>query len=109
MDNNFNNEQQYQQPVYQQPVYQQPVYQQPTEDTSVMTIGQWMLTTFLLMLPCVGLIMAFVWGFGSGNVNRKNYCRAWLIWQAIGIVAGILFSSIISAAVIGIMESMMYM
>ena len=99
MDNNLYNGQQ----------FQQPVYQQPTEDTSVMSVGQWILTTLILALPCVGLIMAFVWGFGSGNVNRKNYCRAWLIWYAIGIVAGILFSSIIGAALISILESFAYM
>ena len=96
MDNNLNNGTQ----------FQQPVYQQPTEDTSVMSMGQWMLTTFLLALPCVGLIMAFVWGFGSGNVNRKNYCRAWLIWQLIGIVAGILLSTILGATLASLINSM---
>lgn len=94
MENNLNNEQQYQQ------------YEQPTEDTSVMSTGQWLLTTFLLTLPCVGLILAFVWAFGNENVNRKNYCRAWLIWQVIAIVISVVFGMIMGVAMAGIMESM---
>ena len=101
MDNNQNNGQQ-----YQQPQYQQPVYQQSTEDTSVMSTGQWMLTTFLLALPCVGLILAFVWGFGSGNMNRRNFCRSWLIWQLISIVISILFIIIIVASGMSMMSMM---
>ena len=100
MDNNLNNGQQ-----FQQPQFQQPVYQQPMEDTSVMTTGQWMLTTFLLALPCVGLIMAFVWGFGSGNLNRRNYCRSWLIWQLIGVGVSILLIIILAGMGISLANS----
>jgi hypothetical protein len=106
MENNFNNEQE-----VQQPVYQQPVNPQPTEDTSVMTTGQWVLTTFLLALPCVGLILAIVWAFGDGNVNKKNYCRAWLIWYVVGIVLSVVVYAIMGAAMAGIfaaLEGSMY-
>ncbi len=98
MDNNYNynNEQQYQQPVYAAP------------ENAVMSVGEWLLTTFILAIPCVGLIMAFVWGFGSGNENRKNYCRAWLIWQVIAIVLGGIFGAIMGSATAVLMESMMY-
>ena len=101
MDNNYNynNQQQYQQ-------YQQPVYASP--EKAVMTVGDWMITTLVLVLPCIGLIMAFVWGFGSGNENRKNYCRAWLIWQAIAIVLSIIFSTVMGSIFAVLLESMMY-
>ena len=107
MDNNENNQQtnenqyngpqynqqnysqpQYNQPQYNQqfnPQYQAPLYQPPIEDTTPLSVGQWMLTMLVLGLPCVGLIMGFVWGFGDGNVNRKNYARAFLIWDAIAV------------------------
>ena len=106
MENNFNNGQEFQQPVYEQPVYEQPVYTQPTEDTSVVTTGQWVLTTFLLALPCVGRILAIVWAFGNGNVNKKNYCRAWLIWYLIAIVLTVVFYAIMGAAFAGVMGAL---
>lgn len=56
------------------------------QDTSVMTLGQWMLTLLIIAIPCVNIVMLFVWGFGAGNENRKNYCRAVLIFAGIGIV-----------------------
>lgn len=51
----------------------------------VMTTGEWVVTLLLLGIPCVNIIMLFVWAFGNGNENRKNYCRATLIWMLVGI------------------------
>lgn len=95
--------QQYSQPNYNQqqfnPQYQAPMYQPQIEDTTPLSVGQWMLTTLVLNLPCVGLIMGFVWGFGDGNVNRKNYARAFLIWQAIALGLLIIYFVIIVGVV----------
>lgn len=63
-----------------------------------MSMGEWLLTLIVLALPCVGFVMLFVWGFGQGNTNRKNFCRAYLIIFAIGIVLGIIFYSILGVA-----------
>jgi hypothetical protein len=35
--------------------------------------------------------MQAVWAFGAGNVSRANFCRAGLIWLAIGITLAMLF------------------
>jgi hypothetical protein len=56
-----------------------------------MTLGEWLITMIILMVPCVNIVMLFVWGFGNGNVNRKNYARATLIVMAIGVVLGAIF------------------
>lgn len=56
------------------------------QDTSVMSLGQWMITLLITAIPCVNIVMLFVWGFGAGNENRKNYCRAVLIFTGIVIV-----------------------
>lgn len=56
------------------------------QDTSVMSLGQWMITLLITSIPCVNIVMLFVWGFGAGNENRKNFCKAVLIFAAIGIV-----------------------
>ena len=99
------NQQQYNQQGYNQqqfnPQYQAPMYQPPIQDTTPLSVGQWMLTTLVLGLPCVGLIMGFVWGFGDGNVNRKNYARSFLIWEAIGLGLLIIYFVII-VGVIGL-------
>lgn len=58
-----------------------------------MSLGDWIITMIVLAIPCVGLVMTFVWGFGQGNTSRKNYCRAVLIFAVIGIVLGAIFSA----------------
>ena len=60
-----------------------------------LTTGEWFLTLFILALPFIGIVMYFVWGFGAGNVNRRNFCRAVLLWFAVAfglaILAGVAF------------------
>lgn len=81
MDNNFNN--------------MPPNYNYNDEP---MTIGEWLLTIFITSIPCVGLIMLFVWGFGNGNKSRSNYCKAMLIWELIALVILIVIYVIFFAA-----------
>jgi hypothetical protein len=65
------------------------------DNTRPLTVGEWFVTTLIIAIPLVGIIMALVWAFGSGgNINRKNYCRAALIWIAIAIVLSIGFAII---------------
>lgn len=81
-----------------------PVVQNPNQ--AVMSMGQWIVTILVTtIIPCVNIIMLFVWGFGNGNENRKNYCRAMLIVMAISIVLSIIFSSAITALLVGAMSA----
>lgn len=75
------------------PNYGAPVYpQNNNNNNSEMTVGQWVLTIFLSSLGIIGLILLFVWGFGSNTPTaKKNYARAMLIWYAIGIGLSILY------------------
>lgn len=99
----------YQQPQYQQP-YQQPVqqnfYQQPYDSglEEPVGIGEWLVTMLILMIPCVNIVMIFVWAFSSGTKKSKsNYFKAslimaliaialWIIVAVIAIAAGVSFS-----------------
>ncbi|WP_242984596.1 hypothetical protein [Clostridium sp. chh4-2] len=82
----------------EQPVYQQaPSYNDPNKE--VMTMGQWFITTLIMAIPCVGFIMTLVWAFGNGNENRKNFCRASLIWMVVGIVLLVIFYGSIFAMI----------
>ena len=84
--------QQYQQQQYQQPQYQQQYQQYPQQmrtipSADVTTTGQWVLNLFLVCIPLVGLILLFVWAFGSGTApSKKNWARANLVWILIGII-----------------------
>ena len=54
-----------------------------------LTTGEWFITLLILALPLVGLIMHFVWAFGDGNVGRRNFCRATLLWIALVFCLGV--------------------
>lgn len=77
-------------------------YQQNYEsgmDQTPLSMGEWILTILVMMIPCVGLIIYLVWAFGkNGNVNRRNYCRAYLIIYAVILVISILFVVVFGAA-----------
>ena len=71
-------------------------------DNSPMTMGDWVLTILALMIPCAGIVLYFVWAFGkNGNVNRRNYCRAYLIIAGITLAIYIVLFGILGVAIAG--------
>lgn len=75
--------------------------QNENADNRVMTVGDWMVTMLVLAIPLVNIVMYLVWAFSStGNINRRNYCRASLIWFLIAI--GIYLVIVIFALVAGV-------
>ncbi len=86
--------------VYNQGGYQTGGYQPPPDDPDQvpLTVGEWLLTFVIFAIPCVGIVMMFVWAFASGgNKNRKNYCRANLILVAAIILLYIVLVCILIA------------
>ena len=65
---------------------------------AVMTMGEWLITLIVLAITCVNVIMYFVWAFGNGNENRKNFCRAGLIVMAVGIVLSLILYAVVGAS-----------
>jgi ABC-type multidrug transport system permease subunit len=57
---------------------------------SEMSVGEWLITMLIMIIPIVNIVMLFVWGFGNAD-PRRNYARASLIWMAISIVLVIIF------------------
>ena len=46
-----------------------------------MSVGDWFVTLLILAIPIVNIIMYIVWAVSStGNVNRRNFCRASILW-----------------------------
>ena len=57
---------------------------------AVLSTVEWLGTLFVLIIPIVGIVLYFVWAFGSGNLNRRNYCRASLLLMAISLLVSII-------------------
>ena len=72
-------------------------------DQKPLSMGEWILTILVMMIPCVGLILYLIWAFGkTGNVNRRNYCRAYLIIYVVILAISIAFMAIFGAAVFSV-------
>ena len=100
-----------QQSGYQQPVYapqpQQAYTAAANPQDAPMTLGDQMLTLLLTWIPLVGFIMLLVWGFSSNtNTNKKNYARAMLIYQLIGLVLSILFIAVLVPVLVNVFEEL---
>lgn len=77
--------------VYQQPTVQEQLqyqYQQPDEHLEQpVTMGEWVISLLIMMIPCVNIIMAFVWAFSTKEKKSKsNYFKAYLIFLGIQTV-----------------------
>ena len=43
-------------------------------DTSPISMGDWLLTLFVCMSPCAGIVLSIIWAFGKhGNENRMTF------------------------------------
>lgn len=68
---------------------------QPPRDENPVSLGDWIVTMIIGVIPCIGLIVYIVWAFSSTiNVSKRNYCRATLILMIVGGVLWFLFFTI---------------
>lgn len=75
----------------------------------LITMGQYLIMFLITAIPIAGIVMLFIWGFGSETgSNKKNFARAYLVMMAIAIVLGILISVVMGAIMASIMGSMYY-
>jgi hypothetical protein len=76
------------------------------QDTTPMSMKDWVITLLISYIPLVGLIMLIVWAFDSNtNVNKKNWAKASLIWMLIGIGIAIIIFVIFMSVFMGVMSS----
>ena len=111
-NSNDNNQQQHynQGNFYQQPFNQnyQPGYSNQELEPPI-SLGNWLIIMLLVSIPCVNIIMLFIWAFSRDvSTTKKNYSRAMLIFIAIGIVLSLIFGSIISSILYSITNSYYY-
>ena len=94
MDNHNTFNQEPQNVQIQQP-YQQ-MYQNDNMEEPV-SFGDWMLTMLLMMIPCVNIVMMFVFAFGNGKKSKSNFFKASLVWALISVVLSVVFGASIVA------------
>ncbi len=47
-------------------------------------------------IPVIGLIAAIIWAVGSGNLNRRNLARGYLLLMVLAIILAVVLSLIAS-------------
>lgn len=58
------------------------------------SIGNWIITLIILVIPLVNIIMLFVWAFNRNtNITKANWAKASLILLAVWILLGIIFGN----------------
>lgn len=80
---------------------------QDTNDQPL-SVGGWIATMIVLMIPVVNFIMLLVWAFGSGNKSRKNYCLASLIIAVVMIVLIVVFYMVVGVSAASAFNTMYY-
>ena len=65
--------------------------------------GEWLVTFLITSIPLIGIIMLFVWAFGSStNESKSNWAKAILMWFVIVTVIYLLIGLIFGAALFGL-------
>ncbi len=66
-------------------------FENQNKNQAPMSVKDWLLTLLIMAIPFVGIIMLFVYAFGSNeNVNKQNWAKAQLIMIAIVVGLAIL-------------------
>lgn len=79
------------------------------QDTNPMTLGDWIFTMLAACLPCVGIFIYIYWAVSKEtNVNRQNFCRAWLIFAGVSLVVCMILFTIFGVAMVSLVSTSAY-
>jgi hypothetical protein len=83
---------------------------QPTassfQSPHAMTTKDWLITIIISYIPIVGIIMLFIWAFGSDTPETKaNWAKAMLLFYVLMIVLSIVLSIVFGAALFTSMQN----
>ena len=74
-------------------------------NSDTISVGEWFWTLFVMTIPIVNIIMAFVWGFsGNTKISKANFFKAYLLWILVAFILYFLFASVF----IGLITNSMY-
>lgn len=67
-----------------------------------LTVGDWLITLIVLSIPLVGLIFLLYWALSSSsNINRKNFCIAYIV------IAIIIIALVVALMFLGVLAGLM--
>lgn len=97
MENNgYDNRFSEQSPVYEQPVNSRPVNTNLEEPVSM---SEWAISLLILMIPCVNIVMMFVWAFsGTEKKSKSNFFKVQLIFAGVILAIYLLIIAIFGVA-----------
>ena len=81
------------QPIYQTPpTYVNNPDQEPPPGSKYapMSMGSYIGHSILFSIPVIGILACLFFAFASGNVNKKNFAKATLVFFIIGLVISVL-------------------
>lgn len=77
-----------------------PVVTQSVNDLNKpLTVGDWLITMIILSIPLVGFVFLLYWALSSSsNINRKNFCIAYLVIMLIivALVVALMFMGVLA-------------
>ncbi len=91
-------------PQQQPPVMNGNVPQVSGGSSTVMGTGAYIGTMLLFGLPIIGGLACIIMAFAAGNLNRRNFARAMLVFMIIGFVLSIVLYFIFSWMLEAVMQ-----
>lgn len=82
-----------------------------SKEKSEKTVGFWTFfgLTILFLIPLVGLIASIVFSFAPKNRNVKNFARATMVWNIVGLVIFCLFVGGVMLSLRAVMSTVLKM
>ncbi len=88
---------------------QQSNYQAGQDLEAPVSMGEWLVSFLLMLIPCVNVVLMFVWAFSKKEKKSKsNFFKVALILSAIGTIIGVILSAIIGASAYTIFSNMYF-
>ena len=88
----------------------QPVYQgNQAELEEPVKMGEWLIALLIMMIPCVNIVMMFVWAFSkSEKKSKSNFFKAYLVYFAIMIGISVILYATVFATIMAAYSSYLY-
>lgn len=76
------------------------------KNNAIVSVGEWMVISLIMLVPIVNIIMLFVWAFSTNEpASKSNWAKSSLIWLLILLVFYIFVGIVFGAAFLAMADS----